>query len=132
MVNFNDLEKDKVVPKVINKNTNFRNKSSYNNIKKFNKFSISIKYDNYVWKYCVKSEIEMMMHECTKLIFPSFNQNVGFIVYLKHFNSIVYLWSLFLHYPFRLGLYHQITGFMQGSCYHWLCTVCQALLHYGA
>ena len=35
---------------------------------------------HYVWKYCVKTEMEIIGHECTKLIFPSFNQNVGFTV----------------------------------------------------
>ena len=66
-----------MVPKIINKNTTFRNKRSYNFKNKFDKFSKSLKNANYVWKYCVKSEMEMMLHECTKLIFPSFNQNVG-------------------------------------------------------
>ena len=61
----------------------FRNKSSYNNQNKFHTFSNSIENAIYVWKYCVKNEIEMMLKECTKFIFPSFNQNVGFTVFLS-------------------------------------------------
>ena len=38
MVDLNDLEQDEVVPKIINKNTNFRNKSAYNNKSKSNNF----------------------------------------------------------------------------------------------
>ena len=38
---------------------------------------------NYVWKYCVKNKMKMMRHECTKLIFRSFNENVGYTVSLE-------------------------------------------------
>ena len=84
MVDFIDLEQDEVVPKIINTNTTFRNKSSYNFKNKFDKFSKSFKNANFVQKYCAKSEMEMMLHKCTKLIFPSFNQNVGFTVSLSY------------------------------------------------
>ena len=57
MVGFKDLEKDKVVPNIVSKNCTFRNKGSYNNQNKFHNFKNSIDYDNYVWKYYVKSEI---------------------------------------------------------------------------
>ena len=52
MVDFNDLEQDKVVLKIITKNCT-------------------------VWEYCVKSEMKMMQHECTKMIFPSLNKMFG-------------------------------------------------------
>ena len=71
-----------MVPKIINKYFTFKNKGWYNNQIKFHKFLNSIENANYVWKYCVKSEMEMMRHEGTKLVFPSFNQNVGFTVSL--------------------------------------------------
>ena len=53
MVDFNDLEQDEVVPKIINKKTTFRNKSSYNFKSKFDKFPKGLTNADYVWKYCV-------------------------------------------------------------------------------
>ena len=38
MVEFNNLEWDEVVPKIINKNCTFRNKGAYNNQNKFHYF----------------------------------------------------------------------------------------------
>ena len=46
----------------------------------------------YVCIYCVKSEMKMMQYECTKLIFPSFNQSVEFGVSLNDihlFTSVI-------------------------------------------
>ena len=63
MVDFKDFEQDEVVPKIKNKNTTFRNKSSYNIKNKFDDFSKSIKNANYIWNLCVKSDIKMILHE---------------------------------------------------------------------
>ena len=61
----------------------------------------------------VLSEIEMMLHKCTKLIFPSFNQNVEYTVSLTKLdvpsqvdhgkvgagdNSKIFLWRKVLRF----------------------------------
>ena len=71
-----------MVPKIINKNTSFRNKSSYNNKNKFDNFSKSIKNANYVWKYCVKSKMKILLQEIDQFYISYVGLNVGFTVSL--------------------------------------------------